>query len=172
MIQYTTRPQRVEEINDIDYHFIDNDFFDWMLKNNILASSESYKVVGGEVWRYGSALCDFTDLWDKVIITNPEEYQQLISNAKLKDKIRSIYIHCDLLERINRCYSRQIHDDFDNEKIIGTSKEITRRLIHEENSFYVLGDKENYDLILNNNNESDLSDAIDKLVDFIEVNNE
>lgn len=54
IVTYTTRPMRPNEINHIDYHFIDDEKFDVLKLTEKLIEQREYHVADGSVWRYGT----------------------------------------------------------------------------------------------------------------------
>lgn len=76
IVTYTTRPKRQNEIDDVTYHFISDEKFDDMLKNNEFAEYTTYKTVHG-LWRYGTKLTDCNDD-DSIIIINPDGLVKLL----------------------------------------------------------------------------------------------
>lgn len=81
-ITYTTRPKRIGEVNDRDYHFISEGTFLNMIKENKFLEYKKYKTKEG-IWYYGSCLEDVIS-GRKVIILTPD------GAKKLKEKIPDI----------------------------------------------------------------------------------
>lgn len=59
LIEYTTRPKRKNEVNDVDYHFTTDEVFDRMEADGEFAETQCIKTVHG-IWKYGARKADFT----------------------------------------------------------------------------------------------------------------
>ena len=51
IVTYTNRPKRPNEKNGVDYHFVDDKYFDDNIDDFI--DLRCYKVATGEIWKYG-----------------------------------------------------------------------------------------------------------------------
>ena len=92
VVTTTTRPMRDGEIQDISYHFIDDDTFLEMEVTGQLAESTYYETVYGR-WYYGSQLKDLENHENKVIILNPDGVLNLMKKIDMKDWV-IFYINC------------------------------------------------------------------------------
>ena len=50
LVQYTTRPPRVNEVDGIAYNFIENDEFLKLIEDNELATNTYFTVANGDIW--------------------------------------------------------------------------------------------------------------------------
>ena len=51
IVTYTNRPKRPNEKDGVDYHFVDDKYFDDNIDDFI--DLRCYKVATGEIWKYG-----------------------------------------------------------------------------------------------------------------------
>ena len=74
IVSTTTRPKRPSEIDDVSYHFTDNESFQRMIDNNELTEHRDYHtLVNGvpAVWFYGCAFKDIPEDKQSVIVLDP-----------------------------------------------------------------------------------------------------
>lgn len=120
ILEYTTRPKRVGEVNGEQYHFVTDRDFKRLKRIGYFAVNVSYKVLNGERWSYGIAKEDLSD--NKVIITNP------LSLGTLKNLtgIHPIVFYIDVNENVawDRLLKRK-----------GNIYEAQRRIISDRNDF-------------------------------------
>lgn len=101
VIQYTTRPPRENETNNIAYHFITKDEFKEKEKNNFFIETSSYNVASGGTWYYGTATEDVTE--DKVIVVSPYALKKLKNMESLNPISFYILVSEDtIFERIKQ----------------------------------------------------------------------
>ena len=122
-ISYTTRPPRVGEINDYDYHFCDLETFN---KLNVVDRRVYNTLVGGnpETWYYGHDDEPNTIKADCGVIVDVEGLKQLITKYG-SNRIYSVYVDVDDDIRKARCKAR---GDFDE-------TEWDRRLVDDTVAF-------------------------------------
>ena len=70
IISYTTRPKRINEVEDVDYHYISEQDFLNKLKNGFFAEHTLYNN-----WYYGIAKEDCID--DSIAVVEPFGFRQL-----------------------------------------------------------------------------------------------
>lgn len=70
VISYTTRPMRDGEQQDVDYHFVGQEWFDALEQEGFFAENTSYRG-----WSYGIAKEDLKD--NRVIVVEPNGFHQL-----------------------------------------------------------------------------------------------
>ena len=102
LITYTTRPIRENEIENVDYHFITDEQFEKLNKDDFFAETTSYDVANGETWKYGTAKKDLTD--DKIVILNPYGLKELRKDKSLN--IVAFYLFASHGEIWNRIRQR------------------------------------------------------------------
>ena len=93
VVTYTTRPMRVGEINDIDYHFISKEDFENKIRNNYFIETANYNNN-----YYGTAYEDISK--DKVLIVEPNGAN--VYYEKLGKKIVIFYLQASEDERKKR----------------------------------------------------------------------
>ena len=152
IITYTTRPMRLNEQQDVTYHFITEDDFVQKVKNGFFAEWKTYNTEFG-LWYYGTALEDLENADDKsAIILTPDGYRDIIN--KLSKKPISIYLYADDYTIKKRLIRRG-----DN------PKEAERRLLHDNEDF--LGIENEVDNVIFNNFDTDISNVIYEILHFI-----
>lgn len=108
VITHTTRTMRVNEINDIDYHFVSKDKFIIMKNNNEFIETTTYNDNF-----YGTSKNEIND--NKCVILDPigaKAFYNLNDNH-----IYIVYLKCDESIRINRMISRKDNIDIINKRI-------------------------------------------------------
>jgi len=114
----TTRPMRIGEKQNIDYHFLNNEEFDAKISNNDFVEHVTYNG-----YKYGSERKEIGT--NKILIVEPKGLETYLA---LKDKtIVSFYIECDEKTRINRMNARNdnkqdIKKRIENDRTIFTSE--------------------------------------------------
>lgn len=97
VVSYTTRPPRNEEIDGVDYHFIDAERFLKLKADGFFAETAMYRD-----WYYGTAKEDCTN--DKIAVLTPHGLRQI---SKLKDiDVISFYINVPRRDRLIKILQR------------------------------------------------------------------
>lgn len=126
-------------------------------KKDFFAEWKTYHTEFG-VWYYGTSLYDLENAEDKsVIILTPNGYRDVVS--KLDNKPVSIYIYAN-----NKTIKQRLIKRGDN------PKEANRRVEHDNVDFKYLTNE--VDRIVYNNDGTSIDDCIDKIIDFLEENEE
>ena len=115
IITYTTRPKRVNEVDDVDYHFVSEEKFLELKEKDFFVETTCFNG-----YYYGSSKEDVKD--DSVVVLDPVGLQNF-KNSKL-DNIYAIFLNCEESIRLNRMLKRG-----DDPKI---AKE---RLLHDREKF-------------------------------------
>lgn len=136
IVTWTTRPMRPKEIQDVTYHFTDEETFEEKIEEGFFAEWKKYESIEG-TWYYGTALLDLTTFnEDKIIILTPDGYQE-IKDIIGKDTL-TVY-----LKSKNRILKSRLKKRGDN------PKEIKRRLKHDKKDFK--GIEKEVDVVIENN---------------------
>lgn len=137
-ISHTSRPIRSNEIENIDYCFVDKEYFD----NN---KEEFYEYVEFNGWFYGTTKEEFNKA--DLLIMTPSG----IAKLKSEDRKSSFIVYIDINEDIRKS-RMQSRNDADNTE---------RRLYTDSIDFFEFID---YDLIIKNPNfgELEISEVINK----------
>jgi guanylate kinase len=123
-VSYTCRPQREGEVDGIDYHFVDSDFFE----NN---ADKFYELQNFNGWFYGRTVEDFKD--SSLIIMTPSGIKSIKPDHR--EKCFIIYLNPNLDVIRERLKSRNDADSAE------------RRLIADEKDF---SDFFDYDVMIRN----------------------
>lgn len=136
IVTWTTRPMRPKEIQDVTYHFTDEETFEEKIDEGFFAEWKKYESIEG-TWYYGTALLDLTTFNEnKIIILTPDGYQD-IKDVISKDTL-AVY-----LKSKNRILKSRLKKRGDN------PKEIKRRLRHDKKDFK--GIEKEVDVVIENN---------------------
>lgn len=131
IISYTTRPQRTNERNGVDYNFVNTRKFEQLKLCNFFAETTVYNG-----WLYGTAKKDYiNETKNKIIVLTPYGLRQ-VKNIPNIEAI-SFYIQVPRRERLMRCLQRG--DDVD---------EAIRRNLSDIGQFD--GVKEEVDFVIRN----------------------
>lgn len=136
IVTWTTRPMRPKEIQDVTYHFTDEETFEEKIEEGFFAEWKKYESIEG-TWYYGTALLDLTTFNEnKITILTPDGYQD-IKDIISKDTL-TVY-----LKSKNRILKSRLKKRGDN------PKEIKRRLRHDKKDFK--GIEKEVDVVIENN---------------------
>lgn len=147
VVTHTTRPKRINETNDIDYHFVNKDTFLSLLDKNKFVEHSLYN---GNY--YGCSKDEIGD--NKVVILDPNGLKAF---NKLNDKrIVSVLILTDEKTRYQRMISRgdsleNVKKRIENDRISFDMKNIDKIdfVVKNENKSIEEITKEIYDLYVN-----------------------
>lgn len=101
IVTYTTRPIRDREIHGIDYHFISEEDYEYLDKQNKLTA----KFTAENGWKYGINLDDLNLERDYVVVLEPKGLRSLTKKIG-EENITSIYLDVLLTERTTRGLKR------------------------------------------------------------------
>lgn len=152
IISYTTRLPRVNETNGKDYYFINNDTFNDMRQNNLFAEYDEYS----QNRFYGTLISDYFD-GDRVAVLTPNGLRQLKKNCK-SDNIFTVLVKANLGTRIKRYIDRCGVDNFN----FDDKNEIASRVDRDFGMF--LGLENEVDLVIENNEGTDINDLITEII--------
>jgi guanylate kinase len=101
IVSYTTRPPRKNEINGMDYHFVDEETFMKMKEEGRFSETAQYRE-----WYYGLSLdgIDYANE-DYVVVVTIHGYQELLKVVG-EEYVVAIYIKVDERERMRRLLER------------------------------------------------------------------
>ena len=157
IISCTTRKPRKGEEDKKDYHFVEYDTFVDMVNSDMLAEYDEYSQ--GRL--YGTLKSDYTDDVDKVVVLTPNGLRQL-SQSCPDNNIFSVLINANLGTRIKRYIDRCGVDKF----TFDDKNEISSRV--ERDFAMFLGLEKEVDLVIDNNEEMLIEDAVSKILYALE----
>ncbi len=140
-ITNTTRPMRIKEVNDVDYHFISKEEFEKKKRDNKLIE---YTLYNGNL--YGTSIEDVSD--DKVLIVDINGANKFYE--KLKEEIMIFYITCNQKNIKERMILR------------GDNEESIKARLALDKDYFDINKLHHYDYIISTDN-----DSIEKLADDI-----
>ena len=143
VISYTTRKQRIGEINGKDYNFVDNDTFKEALWRGLFAEYDEYS----QDRFYGTLKSDYQK-GNKVVVLTPNGLRQLKKNCT--DDIYTVYVDSNLGTRVKRYIDRCGVDKFN----FDDKNEIAARV--ERDFAMFLGVDREVDLVVKNNENDDV----------------
>ena len=145
IISYTTRPKRINEVEDVDYHYISEQDFLNKLKNGFFAEHTLYNN-----WYYGIAKEDCID--DSIAVVEPFGFRQLKAIEGLN--IKSFYIKADERERLVRMVKR-------GDNLL----EIFRRIFSDQGVFQGINREVNYVI---DNSDGKLDNAVNNILQILQ----
>lgn len=137
VVTYTTRPMRKGEVNGKDYHFVSEDKFQKLIKNDFFVEHAKYRN-----WSYGIAKKDCINAKDNVAILTPAGLRAL---KRIGADVKSVYLYVDRRSRLISILTRG--DDIDeayrrNLSDVGQFDEVAEEVDYViDNSFFHM-DKE------------------------------
>lgn len=148
VIPYTTRPQRKNEINGVNYYFVNEDTLISLENQNKIIEKRIYETVHGK-WSYFTV--DFNPNFQEnyILITTLEALDKIIKWYG-KENIKLVYLEIDDKKRLERCIhreSQQKHPNF---------SEVCRRYLADEKDFSEENLKKYLDIMIKINTDSDL----------------
>ena len=155
LISQTTRKPRENEVQGVDYNFVDMDTFDEDFKDENILEYDVFRIDSlKETWVYYTKKSDLLlDKNSQIKIVSPTGLAQLMSHKELRDNIVSIYIDCPDKLRQKRYLSRSISPDSVND-----------RFSRDEKNFQHLFT----DYIIINDENMSIHEASNQLIDIIE----
>lgn len=151
VITTTSRDIRENETQDIDYYFVSNDKFIEKIRNNEFVEWKSYNTVNG-VWYYGITYENLQQTDDRsVLIITPRGLKELLDKGY---NITSIYIYAN-----NDTIKKRLIDRGDSKD------EAERRLLSDNEEFKHA--EELVDRIFYNNSTDNISDVVNKIIEYI-----
>ena len=150
IVSYTTRNQRMGEVNGKDYYFINNDSFKDALRKGLFAEHDEYS----QERFYGTLKSDYKK-GNKVVVLTPNGLRQIKKNCHHED-IYSVYVDANLGTRVKRYIDRCGVDKFN----FDDKNEIAARV--ERDFAMFLGIEKEVDFVIANNEG-------DKIFDIAEI---
>lgn len=127
VVNYTTRPKRIDEVEGEDYHFVDDKTFDEILKDPDSYGATEY-IVNGQKFRYVFSKKLLSNEKHNVMIVNPIGLKEMMKDADLRNRLCIIYIKSSLGERVARYLIRENKTD-------DAYKRLMDRLLQDEKDF-------------------------------------
>lgn len=155
LLSNTTRPKRDNEIDGIDYNFVDMSTFDEDYKLKNILEYDVFRIDSlKQTWIYYSKKSDLLlPNTSQIKIVSPTGLAQLMSNKELRDNIVSIYIDAPDRLRQKRYLTRSISPDNMND-----------RFARDEKAFQHLFT----DYIILNDENMSINEASKQLIEIIE----
>lgn len=151
IVHFTSRPQRENEIDGEDYHFITRKEAVELITSNNLIEATMFND-----WMYGTTLngLDESKVNIGIFSLNAIDYLQYDPRVDL----RICYITCDDKERLLRQLNREAHPDVN---------EIVRRYSADEKDFQFIQDEFELDLVMPNEDHNSLYELINAILDLV-----
>lgn len=129
VVPYTTRPKRSNEINGVEYHFIDKETLSEYRDKGKVIEEREYNTIEGK-WYYCTLDDGQIDLDknDYIIIVTLEAYKKL-QNYFGNENIIPIYVNIDDGIRLERALKREMQQESPN------YDELCRRFLADNNDF-------------------------------------
>jgi guanylate kinase len=105
IIEYTTRPQRNNEVNGREYYFSSVSHFKQLSDSNLLVAELNYEIAKDIIWSYAIHVEDINMTKDHVIVTSPNGYRALTDSLG-KRNVVGIYLNSPEVTRLSRGANR------------------------------------------------------------------
>lgn len=135
IIGSTTRPKRENEIDGVEYYFLDINTFTKKLLSGELIEAASYNH---DTWFYGTSINELEKDKINIGIFNPTAIECMEADDRIELQI--IYIKCPDKQRLQRSLARETYPN---------CREICRRFLSEDETYEEL--EEEYDFIVFDN---------------------
>ena len=153
IISYTTRQPRAGEVNGKDYYFTANNTFAAMINTGVLAEYDEYSQ--GRF--YGTLKSDYAD-GNKVVVLTQNGLRQLKQSCP-NDNIFTVLVNASLGTRIKRYIDICGVNDF----TFDDKNEIAARV--ERDFAMFLGLEREVNLVVDNNEGTNISDIVKEILD-------
>lgn len=158
-VMYTTRPIRISEREGVEYHFVNEETRDELMKQNKIIEHRSYQTVHG-IWHYFTVDDGQINLKeaDYLMLGTLESYAQIRDYFGM-DKVIPIYLEVDDETRLLRAIKRQQKQEQPR------YAEMCRRYLSDEEDFSEENLKK-YNII-NRYQNIDINICLDAIIDDI-----
>lgn len=153
IISYTTRQPRTGEENSKDYHFTENNTFTAMINTGTLAEYDEYSQ--GRL--YGTLKSDYAD-GNKVVVLTPNGLRYLKQSCH-NDNIFAVLVNASLGTRVKRYIDRCGVNEF----TFDDKNEIAVRV--ERDFAMFLGLEREVNLVVDNNEGTDINDVVKEILE-------
>ena len=157
IVSYTTRQPRDGEVNGKDYFFTNNETFISMLNERLFAEYDEYS----QNRLYGTLKSDYVD-GNKVVVLTPNGLRQLKESCGT-DNIFSVLVNANLGTRVKRYIDRCGVNKFNYDD----KNEIAARVERDFSMF--LGLEREVNLVVNNNEGTNIKDIVKEIIDVKEM---
>ena len=140
IVTYTNRPKRPNEKNGIDYHFVNDKYFDDNIDDFI--DLRCYKVATGEIWKYGISKKQINKRDNYIVVVDTVGYENLSKHFDTKAIIIDSYDNIIIDRLIQRGDSleeveRRLEDDKNKiEKLLEKTPIEKRIMIFNNDNIY------------------------------------
>ena len=122
VVTYTTRPKRTNEVNGIDYNFIDKEEFITLLELGYIIEYRKYKTNKG-IWYYGTPALDEDENY--IMIADFTGAKKLIEAYGIRN-VTLYYVVASDETRIKRAMSRGSYDEVEwNRRYLADNNDFT-----------------------------------------------
>lgn len=142
IVTYTTRPMRINEVQDVDYHFISIDDFLNKKNNNYFIETAFYNNN-----YYGTAFEDIGN--DKILILEPNGAN--VYYDILKEKVFIVYLDASIEKRKNRMIERL------------DPKQVIEKRLSNDPTYFAKSKFNHLDLIIDTN-ELSIEEIADEII--------
>lgn len=111
LVPYTTRPQRVGEVDGEAYHFVTEEEFSALLEKGLVIEHRAYHTVHG-LWRYFTVKDAQLDLehYSYILIATLEAYNSIVEYFG-REKVVPVLVSLDDGVRLERALARERHEE-------------------------------------------------------------
>lgn len=127
VIPYTTRPQRADEIEGLNYHFVTEEQLACFQQQGRVMECRQYHTVQG-IWSYFTLQFDLEKDSDYILITTLEGVDNIVRQYGA-EIVHVVYLYIDDKERLLRCIQRESQQSGPN------YAEVCRRFLADQQDF-------------------------------------
>lgn len=161
IISYTTRTSRPGEENGKDYYFTNLETFTDMVNQNLFAEYDEYS----QHRLYGTLKSDYVSGENNVVVLTPNGLRNL-KRQGLTDMSYVVLVNANLGTRVKRYIDRCGVDKFN----FDDKNEIAARVERDWGMF--LGLENEVDLVINNNEGTNVTDLVNEILKGVNAKNE
>lgn len=105
VVPYTTRPIRENEVNGVDYHFVDDVTFDKLDNDGCFVESRTYNTVDG-IWKYATRIDNINLQTDSYVLVATLDVAKIIQEYYGRNHVITIFLTAPLNIRTMRAKHR------------------------------------------------------------------
>lgn len=158
IIPFTSRPKREYEVNGVDYNFIDVKTFEESIEKDLFVAYDGFS----QDRLYGTMKMQYKGNKDKVTVMTPYSLKQVKNKLDNINDIVTVFIDANLGTRmkryIDRCGVNEFNFDDKNEICMRVERDFTQ----------FKGIEEEVDLVLHNNENTNIEDLVNEILEYVE----
>lgn len=110
VVSYTTRPKRSNEVDGVDYNFVNDQTFDNLAAKGEFLEQTQY-TVSGRLFRYALPRSGFKDDVPNIVVVNPHGAFEILQDSVFKENSIILLFKSKLQTRIDRYIERETGEE-------------------------------------------------------------